>query len=86
MNINSLFSKRPAPLAYLHAIHAQANNTHAYIYAIRVQRVNNIIATLREVRKNVDRHHNEWFTKIEEMCNNVGTSPSIPRLCGCQHN
>ena len=33
---------------------------------------------------NVDFHHRQWFTEIEEMCHAVGTIPSLPRTCGRQ--
>lgn len=49
-----------------------------------VSGVKNVIATLRDVRDNVERYHNEWFTEVGKMCNGMGTTPSMPRLCSRQ--
>lgn len=51
-----------------------------------VSEVKNVIATLRDVRSNVDRYHNEWFREVGEMCNVIGTTPSMPRVCNRQRH
>ena len=43
-----------------------------------VSEVNVVIKTLKDVRSNVDKHHNEWFTEVEKMCQSIGTTPSFP--------
>ena len=43
-----------------------------------------VIATIRDVRDNVQAHHSKWFATIENMCSMVGIVPSLPRRCGRQ--
>ena len=51
-----------------------------------VSEVEVLTSSLKEVRENVDSHHSEWFKTISDMCSKVGTTPSIPRICGYQHH
>ena len=51
-----------------------------------VGEVNNVTATLKDLRKNVVRHHNEWFASVGQVCSNIGTVPSMPRICGRQRH
>ena len=51
-----------------------------------VSEINIVITTLKNVRDNVDRHHKEWFAEVEKMCTSIGTTPSMPRLCGHQRH
>ena len=37
-------------------------------------------------RESIDSYHGRWFETISEMCSEVGTTPSMPRVCGCQHH
>ena len=41
-----------------------------------------LTTTLKEVRENVDSYHSEWFEEVSKMCTEVGTTPSMPRICG----
>ena len=43
-----------------------------------------VIATIQDVRDNVQAHHSKWFATIENMCLMVGIVPSLPRRCGRQ--
>ena len=45
-----------------------------------------LTSSLKKVRENVDTHHSEWFETISEMCRNIGTTPSIPRICSRQRH
>ena len=36
--------------------------------------------------ENVSVHHREWFTTVEQICDNVGVEPALPRLCARQKN
>ena len=47
-----------------------------------VAEVNTVTATLNDIRENVEKHHDEWFTELEKICSSVGTTPSMARLCG----
>ena len=49
-----------------------------------VSEVKTVIATLKDIRKNVDRYHSEWFREVGKMCNGIGTTPSMPRVCSRQ--
>ena len=40
--------------------------------------------SLKQVRERVDFYHDKWFVIILEMCMGVGTTPSVPRICGRQ--
>ena len=44
----------------------------------------NLASTLKEVREKVDSYHSEWFKTVSDMCREVGTTPSMPRICGRQ--
>ena len=47
-----------------------------------VSEVEALTLSLKKVRENVDSHHSEWFMTVTDMCSTVGTTPSIPRICG----
>ena len=49
-----------------------------------VKEIDNVIATLQNVRENIDVHHAKWFLTIEKMCADIGTVPTIPRRCSRQ--
>lgn len=51
-----------------------------------VSEINNVKATLQDVRNNVDEHHGRWFAEVEELCAHVNTEPFLPRLCGRQRH
>ena len=70
-------------LQYLHAltINLQAE-TIDIVSAIK--EIDTVIATLLNVRNNIDTYHSEWFSTVEKMCDVVGTEPSLPRRCGRQ--
>ena len=50
--------------------------------------VKTLTSSLKRVRENVDSYHNdhEWFETVSEMCTKVGTTLSIPRICGRQRH
>ena len=43
-----------------------------------------LTSSLKNIRENVDTHHNKWFETVSKMCSSVGTTPSMPRTCGRQ--
>ena len=45
-----------------------------------------VLTSLKKVRENVDSHHSEWFMTVTDKCSTVGTTPSIPRICGHQRH
>ena len=49
-----------------------------------IKEIDTVIATLQNVRNNIDTYHSEWFSTVEKMCDAVGTEPSLPRRCGRQ--
>ena len=49
-----------------------------------VSEVDNVIATLEDVRKHIDEQHSKWYLVVDKMCSDVGTVPSTPRRCGRQ--
>ena len=51
-----------------------------------VSEVEVLTLSLKKVRENVDSHHSEWFMTVTDMCSTVGTTPSIPRICGRQRH
>ena len=51
-----------------------------------VSEVTTLTSTLEEVRENVDSYHSEWFKTVSDMCGEVGTTPSMPRICGRQRH
>jgi len=42
--------------------------------------------SLQDVRNNIDDHYSQWFRQAEQMCEVVGVTPSMPRLCKRQRN
>ena len=51
-----------------------------------VSEINDVKATLQDVRNNIDKFHDEWFATVEKMCDSVHVVPSLPRLCGRQRH
>ena len=51
-----------------------------------VSEVDTLTSSLKNIRENVDTHHNEWFESVSEMCSSVGTTPSMPRTCARQRH
>ena len=51
-----------------------------------VSEINNVKATLQDVRNNIEKYHDEWFADVESMCDSVGVELSLPRLCGRQRH
>ena len=49
-----------------------------------VREIDTVIATLQDVRDNIDTYHSEWFLTISEMLSQVCVEPSVPRRCGRQ--
>ena len=49
-----------------------------------VSEINTLTASLKEVREQVDYYHSRWYETVSEMCDKVGTTPSMPRICGRQ--
>ena len=45
-----------------------------------VSEIKTLKASLKQVRKNVDSYHSRWFETVSKMCNEVGTTPSMPRM------
>ena len=50
-----------------------------------VSEIKTLTPSLKQVRENVDSHC-RWFETVSKMCNMVGTTPSMPRICGHQHH
>ena len=48
--------------------------------------IKTLTSSLKQVRESIDSYHNRWFETISEMCSEVGTAPSIPRICGLQRH
>ena len=51
-----------------------------------VQEIDVVLASLNDVRKNINDHHQEWHEEIEKMCVVVDMKPSLPRRCGRQRH
>jgi hypothetical protein len=51
-----------------------------------VSEVEVLTSSLKKVRENVDSHHSEWFKTVSGMYSEVGTTPSLPRICGRQRH
>ena len=49
-----------------------------------VREIEAVITTLQDVRDNINKYHAEWYLTVEKLCEDVGTVPSIPRLCNRQ--
>ena len=46
-----------------------------------VKEIDNVIASLQNVREHIDVHHSKWFLTIKKMCADIGTVPTIPKRC-----
>ena len=51
-----------------------------------VSEIKTLTSSLKQVRENVDSYHSRRFETVSKMCNEVGTTPSVPRICGCQRH
>ena len=51
-----------------------------------VSEINTLMLSLKQVRERVNFYHDKWFGIILEMCMGVGTTPSVPRICGRQRH
>ena len=51
-----------------------------------VSEISHVKAALCDVRDNIEVHHSEWFSTVEQLCANVGIQPSLPRVCGRQRH
>ncbi|XP_011404810.1 PREDICTED: 52 kDa repressor of the inhibitor of the protein kinase-like [Amphimedon queenslandica] len=40
--------------------------------------VNSLTSSLEQVRSNIDTYHSQWLNAISDMCDSVGTTPSVP--------
>ena len=41
-------------------------------------------ATLEEVRDNIETYHHKWFTRAQQLANEINANVAVPRLCGRQ--
>ena len=41
-------------------------------------------ATLEEVRDNIEAYHHTWFSRAEQLGNEINANVAVPRLCGRQ--
>ena len=51
-----------------------------------VSEIKTLTSSLKQVRENVHSYYSRWLETVSEMCNEVGTTPSLPRICGRQHH
>ena len=51
-----------------------------------VSEIKTLTLSLKQVRENVDSYLSRWFETVSKMCNEVGTTPSKPRICGHQQH
>ena len=51
-----------------------------------VSEIKTLTSTLKEVRTAVDSYHGKWFETISAICSDVGTVPSMPRICPRQQH
>ncbi len=70
-------------LKYLQALTSNLQAESKDIVAA-VKEIDNVTGTLQKVGDNIETHHSQWFSTVEEMCTVVGTEPSLPRRCGKQ--
>jgi hypothetical protein len=67
-------------LQYIHGLTISLQGTSIDIlYAVK--EIDATIATIQQVRDNIETYHAEWFIKIERMCATAGITPTIPRIC-----
>ena len=72
-----------ACLRYIEAL-TRSLQTESRDLVSAVREIEAVTATIQDVRNNVNRYHAEWYRTIEKLCMNVGTVPSMPRLCNRQ--
>ena len=46
----------------------------------KISEINTLTASLKEVREQVNYYHSRWYETVSEMCDKVGTTPSMPRI------
>ena len=51
-----------------------------------VSEIKTLPSSLKQVRENVDSYHSRWSETVSKMCNEVGTTPPMPRTCGHQRH
>ena len=51
-----------------------------------VSDIKTLTSSLKQVRENVDSYYSRWFETVTKMCSEVGTTPSMPRICGGLHH
>ena len=49
-----------------------------------VQEISSVREALHNARSNIDKHHRQWFQKVEKMCSDIDVEPCLPRRCGRQ--
>ena len=47
-----------------------------------VSKIKTLTSSLKQIRENVDSYHSRLFETVSKMCNEVGTTPSMPRIYG----
>ena len=48
--------------------------------------IKTLSSSLKQLRENIDSYHSGWSETVSKMCNEVGTTPSMPRTCGRQRH
>ena len=51
-----------------------------------VSEIKTLPSSHKQVRGNVDSYHSRWLQTVSKMCNEVETTPSVPRICGRQRH
>ena len=46
-----------------------------------VQEISSVRAALHNARSNIDKHHRQWFQKVEKMCSDIDVEPCLSRRC-----
>lgn len=70
-------------LSYLMAL-TKSLQSEAKDIVEAVTEICNLKAVLQDLRDNVEDYHDQWFSKVEQMCTLIGTEPSLPRVCARQ--
>ena len=51
-----------------------------------VSQIKALTLSLKQIRENVGSYHSRRFETVLKICNELGITPSMPRLCGRQHH
>lgn len=70
-------------LSYLMAL-TKSLQSEAKDIVEAVTEINNLKCVVQDLRDNIDKHHDQWFAEVEQMCTAIGAEPSLPRLCARQ--